>query len=74
MDPQLGDILNASVHVNDGAIVAVGANVSAPGATAIDAVDEGFATRVLMGLCAGVAPDTTGAAVAAMQAAGVSLA
>ena len=37
MDPQLGDILNGSVHVNDGAIVAVGANVSAPGATAIDA-------------------------------------
>ena len=29
MDPQLGDILNGSVHVNDGAIVAVGANVSA---------------------------------------------
>ena len=37
MDPQLGDILNGSVHVNDGAIVAIGANVSAPGATAIDA-------------------------------------
>ena len=37
MDPQLGDVANGSVHVRDGAIVAVGANVSAPGATVVDA-------------------------------------
>jgi 5-methylthioadenosine/S-adenosylhomocysteine deaminase len=37
MDPQLGDIANGSVHVRDGAIVAVGASVSAPGVSAIDA-------------------------------------
>src|SRR3977135_4657526 len=37
MDPQLDDIANGSVHVRNGAIVAVGANVSAPGATVIDA-------------------------------------
>lgn len=42
-------------------------------ATALDAVREGFSTRVLVGLCVGVAPETTGAAIAEMQAAGVSL-
>lgn len=42
-------------------------------ATALDAVAAGFDTRVLLDLCAGVAPETTGAAVAAMQAAGVRL-
>jgi nicotinamidase/pyrazinamidase len=42
-------------------------------ATAIDAVDEGFATSVLIGLCAGVAPETTRAALKQMRAAGVAL-
>jgi imidazolonepropionase-like amidohydrolase len=37
MDPQLGDVANGSVHVRNGAIVAVGANVSAPGAMVVDA-------------------------------------
>src|SRR3981081_1068962 len=37
MDPQLGDVANGSVHVRNGAIVAVGANVSAPGAAVVDA-------------------------------------
>jgi 5-methylthioadenosine/S-adenosylhomocysteine deaminase len=36
MDPQLGDIVNGSVHVRDGAIVAVGASVNAPAAQVID--------------------------------------
>jgi len=36
MDAQLGDIASGSVHVRDGAIVAVGANVQAPGAQVID--------------------------------------
>ena len=35
MDPQLGDIPNGSVHVRDGAVAAVGADVSAPGAEVI---------------------------------------
>ena len=43
-------------------------------ATALDAVTAGFATRVLTGLCAGVAPETTTAALAEMSAAGVTLA
>jgi 5-methylthioadenosine/S-adenosylhomocysteine deaminase len=30
MDPQLGDIPGGSVHVRDGEIVAVGANIEAP--------------------------------------------
>ena len=42
-------------------------------ATALDARKEGFATRLLIGLCAGVAPASTTAAVAEMQAAGVGL-
>jgi nicotinamidase/pyrazinamidase len=42
-------------------------------ATALDAVRAGFATRVLLGLCAGVAPDTTEAALAELAAAGVEL-
>lgn len=42
-------------------------------ATALDAVAAGFETRVLLDLCVGVAPDTTGEAVAEMQAAGVRL-
>jgi 5-methylthioadenosine/S-adenosylhomocysteine deaminase len=37
MDPQLGDITNGSLHVRNGAIVAVGATVNAPpGAQVID--------------------------------------
>lgn len=40
-------------------------------ATALDAAREGFSTRVLLDLCAGVAPDTTERAVAEMQDAGV---
>ena len=42
-------------------------------ATALDAAREGFATRVLLPLTAGVDPVTTGEAVAAMKAAGVVL-
>jgi nicotinamidase/pyrazinamidase len=43
-------------------------------ATAIDAAREGFATRVLLGLTAGVDPGTTREAVSAMRAAKVELA
>jgi nicotinamidase/pyrazinamidase len=42
-------------------------------ATAIDAVKEGFATRVLLGFTAGVARPTTELAVDSMRAAGVEL-
>jgi nicotinamidase/pyrazinamidase len=42
-------------------------------ATALDGTREGFATTVLLGLCAGVAPDTTEAALAAMADAGVEI-
>ena len=42
-------------------------------ATAIDGAEEGFATTVLHDLCAGVAPDTTEAALAEMKGAGVTL-
>jgi nicotinamidase/pyrazinamidase len=41
--------------------------------TALDAAREGFATRLLTGLCAGVAPETSRAALAEMEAAGVTL-
>ncbi len=43
-------------------------------ATALDAVRAGFTTRVLTGLCAGVAPATTEAALAELAAAGATLA
>ncbi len=43
-------------------------------ATALDAAREGFDTTVLLDLCAGVAPETTQAALAAMSEAGVTLA
>lgn len=43
-------------------------------ATAIDAAREGFATRVLLGLTAGVDPGTTREALGAMRAAEVELA
>jgi nicotinamidase/pyrazinamidase len=43
-------------------------------ATALDAAREGFETTVLLDLCAGVAPETTQAALAAMREAGVGLA
>ncbi len=43
-------------------------------ATALDAVREGFSTRVLTDLCAGVAPETTEAALTEMREAGVTLA
>src|SRR5579859_5585495 len=43
-------------------------------ATALDAAREGFATRVLLGMTAGVAPATTGEALDALRAAGVELA
>jgi 5-methylthioadenosine/S-adenosylhomocysteine deaminase len=36
MDPSLGDFANGSVHVSDGAIIAVGDNVEARGARTID--------------------------------------
>jgi nicotinamidase/pyrazinamidase len=42
-------------------------------ASALDAVAAGFATSVLIDLCAGVAPETTEAAIAAMREAGVDL-
>jgi len=42
-------------------------------ATALDAVQGGFETRVLTRLCAGVAPGTTEAALAEMRSAGVTL-
>ncbi|HEX6499921.1 MAG TPA: pyrazinamidase PncA [Micromonosporaceae bacterium] len=42
-------------------------------ATALDAVREGFRTRVLLDLTAGVAPATTQAALAEMREAGVQL-
>ena len=43
-------------------------------ATALDAVSSGFTTRVLLDLCAGVAPETTERALAEMRDAGVSVA
>ena len=43
-------------------------------ATALDACREGFATRVIGHLCAGVAPDSTAKALAEMDAAGIVLA
>jgi nicotinamidase/pyrazinamidase len=42
-------------------------------ATALDAATAGFTTRVLLDLCAGVAPETTTAAVDEMRNAGVRL-
>jgi nicotinamidase/pyrazinamidase len=42
--------------------------------TALDARKEGFVTRVLGGLCAGVAPETTEQALTEMKAAGVTIA
>lgn len=42
-------------------------------ATTLDAVRAGFRTRVLTDLCAGVAPETTQAALAELAAAGASL-
>src|SRR5438094_124432 len=36
MEPATGDIANGDVHVRDGAIVAVGTKLSAPGAAVID--------------------------------------
>ena len=43
-------------------------------ATALDAVGNGFATRLLLDLCAGVAPETTERALAEMRDAGVEVA
>ena len=42
-------------------------------ATALAAAEAGFDTTVLVGLCAGVAPDSTAAAVDEMTAAGVTI-
>lgn len=42
-------------------------------ATALDAAAEGFRTRVLLDLAAGVAPDTTAAALDQLRAAGVEV-
>jgi len=42
-------------------------------ATALDAARQGFATRVLLGLTAGVAPASTAEALEEMRAAGVTL-
>jgi nicotinamidase/pyrazinamidase len=41
--------------------------------TALDAVKEGLSTTVLLDLCAGVAPQTSTAAVAQMRDAGVEI-
>ena len=46
MDPAVGELPRGYVHVRDGRIVAVGPNLSAPGATVIDGAD----TVVLPGL------------------------
>ena len=43
-------------------------------ATALDAAKAGFTTKVLLDLCAGVAPETTDRALEEMQAAGVQVA
>ncbi|MGH3471516.1 MAG: isochorismatase family protein [Nocardioidaceae bacterium] len=43
-------------------------------ATAIDSLRQGFSTTVLTGLCAGVSPASTQAALEAMRSAGVDLA
>ena len=43
-------------------------------ATVLDAVDHGFETRLLLDLCAGVAPETTEAALREMRIAGVTVA
>ena len=43
-------------------------------ATALDAAKEGFDTTVLLELCAGVAPETTETALAALREAGVTVA
>ncbi len=42
-------------------------------ATALDAIGNGFATVLLTQLCAGVAPETTQAAMAEMRGAGISI-
>ncbi len=42
-------------------------------ATALDSTREGFGTRVLTALCAGVAPGTTAAAITEMTGAGVEI-
>ena len=42
-------------------------------ATALDARSEGFETHVLSGMCAGVAPESTAAALAELREAGVTL-
>jgi nicotinamidase/pyrazinamidase len=41
--------------------------------TALDAVKNGFETRVLISLCAGVAPDTTKKTLDDLEAAGVTI-
>lgn len=43
-------------------------------ATALDAVEAGLATRLLLDLCAGVAPATSQSAVETMRAAGIQIA
>ena len=42
-------------------------------ATALDAAGAGFATTVLLDLCAGVAPETTERALTEMRAAGIAV-
>lgn len=42
-------------------------------ATALDAAASGFTTHLLLDLCAGVAPESTQAALAEMEAAGITL-
>ena len=40
MDPQLGDIPSGDVHVRNGALVAVGPNLAAPGVEEIDGANR----------------------------------
>ncbi len=61
-------------HRNIGAVDIVGiATDHCVRATALDAVRQGFDTRVLLGLTAGVAPETTRTALEQMRDAGVEL-
>lgn len=67
----LGDLLgDAGVSAVDVCGIATDHCVKA---TALDAVAQGFATRLLAGLTAGVAPETTRAALEEMVSAGVAV-
>src|SRR5262249_50186257 len=69
--PSLADWLRE--HKGDGVHVCGIATDHCVRATALNAVKEGFETRVLTDLCAGVAPETTDAAIIEMSDAGVTV-